>query len=59
MAVSDILTAPDPRLKIKARSVTKSTAVQSFTDDMRETMYSTTKSMGLAAPQVGREFVYL
>ncbi len=54
MAVLDILTAPDPRLKIKARSVIDIGAVQSLIDDMLETMYSTSNGIGLAAPQVGR-----
>lgn len=54
MAILDILTAPDPRLKVKARSVTDIGAVQSLIDDMLETMYSTSNGIGLAAPQVGR-----
>jgi peptide deformylase len=54
MAVLDILTAPDPRLKVKARGVTDIGAVQSLIDDMLETMYSTSNGIGLAAPQVGR-----
>jgi peptide deformylase len=54
MAVLDILTAPDPRLKVQARSVTDIGAVQSLIDDMLETMYSTSNGIGLAAPQVGR-----
>lgn len=54
MAILDILTAPDPRLKVKARDVTDIGAVQSFIDDMLETMYSTSNGIGLAAPQVGR-----
>lgn len=54
MAVLDILTAPDPRLKVKAHDVTDIGAVQSLIDDMLETMYSTSNGIGLAATQVGR-----
>jgi peptide deformylase len=55
MAVLDIITAPDPRLKVKARPVTNIGAVQLFIEDMLETMYSTSNGIGLAAPQVGRK----
>jgi peptide deformylase len=53
MALLPIITAPDPRLKVKAKLVT---AVDSKTrrlmDDMLETMYDA-PGIGLAAPQVG------
>jgi peptide deformylase len=53
MAVRDIITAPDPRLKIKARPVEKVDAkVRRLMDDMVETMYHAI-GIGLAAPQVG------
>jgi peptide deformylase len=53
MAVLDIITAPDPRLKIKARPVDKVDAkVRRLMDDMVETMYRAV-GIGLAAPQVG------
>ncbi|MDK1286347.1 peptide deformylase [Pseudoalteromonas umbrosa] len=55
MAVLEILTAPDPRLKIKAKKVTDFDSVQSLIDDMLETMYATSNGIGLAATQVGRE----
>jgi peptide deformylase len=53
MALRSIITAPDPRLKIKARPVP---AVDEkfvrLMDDMLETMYHSV-GIGLAAPQVG------
>ncbi|KZN62058.1 peptide deformylase [Pseudoalteromonas luteoviolacea CPMOR-1] len=55
MAVLEILTAPDPRLKTIAKKVTDFDAVQSLVDDMLETMYATSNGIGLAATQVGRD----
>src|SRR5579863_5406975 len=53
MALLPIITAPDPRLKIKARSVPAVDAnVRRLMDDMLETMYHAI-GIGLAAPQVG------
>src|SRR6266513_5315769 len=53
MALLPIITAPDPRLKIKARSVASVDAkVRRLMDDMVETMYHAI-GIGLAAPQVG------
>jgi peptide deformylase len=53
MAVREILSAPDPRLKLKARRVDKVDAtVRKLMDDMLETMYAA-PGIGLAAPQVG------
>jgi peptide deformylase len=53
MAVREIITAPDPRLKIKARPVASADAkVRRLMDDMLETMYHAI-GVGLAAPQVG------
>jgi peptide deformylase len=53
MALLPIITAPDPRLKIKARQVAKVDAkVRRLMDDMLETMYLAI-GLGLAAPQVG------
>ena len=61
MAVLPIITAPDPRLKLKARAVARVDAeVRALMDDMIETMYAA-PGIGLAAPQVGvqrRLFVY-
>ena len=54
MALLSIITAPDPRLKIKARPVPAvDTEVRQLMDDMLETMYQAI-GIGLAAPQVGR-----
>jgi peptide deformylase len=53
MASLQIITAPDPRLKLKARPVAKVDAqVRRLMDDMLETMYGSI-GIGLAAPQVG------
>lgn len=54
MALLPIITAPDPRLKIKARPVAAvDTKVRRLMDDMLETMYHSI-GIGLAAPQVGQ-----
>lgn len=55
MAILDILTVPDPKLRIKAEQVEDITAVQSLIDDMLETLYMTENGIGLAATQVGRK----
>jgi peptide deformylase len=53
MALLPIITAPDPRLKIKAKSVRAvDEKVRRLMDDMVETMYHAI-GVGLAAPQVG------
>jgi len=53
MALLPIITAPDPRLKIKAKPVVRVDAkVRRLMDDMLETMYHAI-GIGLAAPQVG------
>jgi peptide deformylase len=53
MAQLTIITAPDPRLKLKARPVAAVDAkVRRLMDDMLETMYGAI-GIGLAAPQVG------
>jgi peptide deformylase len=53
MALLSVITAPDPRLKIKARAVPAVDAeVRRLMDDMLETMYHSI-GIGLAAPQVG------
>jgi len=53
MALLPIITAPDPRLKIKAKPVSAvDDAVRRLMDDMLETMYHAI-GVGLAAPQVG------
>jgi len=54
MAQLPIITAPDPRLKIKARPVPAvDDRVRRLMDDMLETMYGAI-GVGLAAPQVGQ-----
>lgn len=53
MARLPILTAPDPRLKMKAKRVAKvDNDIRRLMDDMLETMYAA-PGIGLAAPQVG------
>jgi peptide deformylase len=53
MALRTIITAPDPRLKVKARPVRAVDAkVRQLMDDMLETMYDAI-GIGLAAPQIG------
>lgn len=53
MAILEIITAPDPRLKLIAKPVEKvDKQLQKFMDDMLETMYAS-NGIGLAATQVG------
>ncbi len=53
MAVREVLVAPDPRLKVKAKPVGRvDDSVRTLMDDMVETMYAA-KGIGLAAPQIG------
>jgi peptide deformylase len=53
MAKLPIITAPDPRLKLKAKSVGEvDDEIRRLMDDMLETMYAA-PGIGLAAPQVG------
>ncbi|HYM74088.1 MAG TPA: peptide deformylase [Stellaceae bacterium] len=53
MSLLPIITAPDPRLKIKAKPVAKvDDKVRRLMDDMLATMYGAI-GIGLAAPQVG------
>ena len=53
MAIMEIIVAPDPRLKIKAKPVeTVDDDVRMLMDDMLATMYDA-NGIGLAAPQVG------
>jgi len=53
MAVLPIITAPDPRLKVKCTPVDAvDSEVRQLMDDMLETMYLA-PGIGLAAPQVG------
>jgi len=53
MAVMIVLTAPDPRLKVKSKPVEKvDDSIRCLMDDMLETMYMF-QGIGLAAPQVG------
>jgi peptide deformylase len=53
MSILPIITAPDPRLKLKAKPVAAvDDGVRRLMDDMLETMYLA-PGIGLAAPQVG------
>jgi len=53
MALLTVLTAPDPRLHIKAKPIEVVTdEIRQLMDDMLETMYAE-NGMGLAATQVG------
>ena len=53
MAKLEIITAPDPRLKVTCAPVARvDEAVRRLMDDMLETMYAA-PGIGLAAPQVG------
>jgi len=53
MAILPIITAPDPRLKAKARRVARvDDAARRLMDDMLATMYAA-PGIGLAAPQIG------
>ncbi len=53
MALLPIITAPDPRLKLKAKPVKSVDGeVRRLMDDMLETMYAA-PGIGLAAPQLG------
>jgi peptide deformylase len=53
MALLPIITAPDPRLKVKAKTLTRvDNATRRLMDDMLETMYAA-PGIGLAAPQIG------
>ncbi|MBV9829849.1 MAG: peptide deformylase [Alphaproteobacteria bacterium] len=55
MALLPIITAPDPRLKLKAKPVVGvDDKVRRLMDDMLETMYHAI-GIGLAAPQVGAQ----
>ena len=55
MAVLEIFSIPDPRLKVKAEKVTDVSTVQTLIDDMLETLYATGNGIGLASTQVGRK----
>lgn len=53
MALLPIIVAPDPRLKVKAKTVeTVDAEIRHLMDDMLETMYAA-PGVGLAAPQIG------
>ncbi len=59
MAILDILTIPDERLKRKARTVEDISSVQGLIDDLFETLYDTEDGIGLAAIQVGSRHAIL
>ncbi|HWI28336.1 MAG TPA: peptide deformylase [Stellaceae bacterium] len=53
MALLPIITAPDPRLKVKAKPIKAvDDQIRRLMDDMLETMYAA-PGIGLAAPQLG------
>jgi peptide deformylase len=53
LAILSVITAPDPRLKVKSKPVLRvDDAVRRLMDDMLATMYAA-PGVGLAAPQVG------
>jgi len=53
MSILSIITAPDPRLKLRAKPVEQvDDEIRRLMDDMLETMYLA-PGIGLAAPQVG------
>ena len=55
MAVLEVLTYPDPRLKKTARPVTEfDDDLASFLADLEETRLAGPAAVGIAAPQVGR-----
>ncbi len=55
MAVLDILTAPDPRLKAVSAPVERfDDALRAFIDDLEATRRAGPAAVGIAAPQVGR-----
>ncbi|MGF1908681.1 peptide deformylase [Vibrio kasasachensis] len=55
MAVLEILTVPDPRLKVKSETVSDIESVQTLINDMLDTLYDTDNGIGLASTQVGRK----
>ncbi|MDC9621425.1 peptide deformylase [Xenorhabdus sp. XENO-7] len=55
MAILNILTIPDERLRQKCVDVMHVDEIQTLIDDMLDTMYDTDNGIGLAAPQVGRK----
>lgn len=55
MAILDILTIPDSRLRMKAEKVHDIQSVQTLIDDMMDTLYATDNGIGLAATQVNRQ----
>ena len=55
MAVLDILTLPDERLKQTSDAVTEfDDSLRAFIDDLEETRLAGPSAVGIAAPQVGR-----
>jgi len=54
MSVLTILTAPNEKLVLQAKSVENINNVQGLINDLLDTMYDTDDGIGLAATQVGR-----
>lgn len=55
MPVQPILTAPNPKLKVKAKKVADVASVQALIDDLLDTLYDTPDGIGLAATQIGSD----
>jgi peptide deformylase len=56
MAQLKIVTHPDPRLRVKTRTVTSfDVHLQTLIDDMFETLYKSDHGVGLASTQVGED----
>lgn len=55
MAKLEILTAPDPRLNVKAQQVKDIQSVQVLIDDMLDTLSASGNGVGLASTQLGRK----
>lgn len=55
MPVQPILTAPNPKLKVKAKKVADIASVQALIDDLLDTLYDTPDGIGLAATQIGSD----
>ena len=54
MAIRDIITLPDPKLRLVSKPIERvDDDLRKLIDDMFETMYAA-RGIGLAAPQVGR-----
>ncbi|PIQ28288.1 peptide deformylase [bacterium (Candidatus Blackallbacteria) CG17_big_fil_post_rev_8_21_14_2_50_48_46] len=53
MAIREVLTAPDPRLRQQCKAVQNISEVQELIQDLLDTMHASGHSVGIAAPQIG------